>query len=139
MEKGKVYLCIIPSVVALKQKEMIVRQLKDVQTIGKGRARAAKLVQGNNAFIGLLELDAGSEVPIHKDIAEEYLYVLSGGGKITINGESFDIEKGASVYMPRYAEVSYKNGDNTSRFIQVFAGPEPATKYKSWPEITFTW
>ena len=111
----------------------------NVQIIAKGNNRAAKLVQGNNAFMGLLEIAPGFKVPLHKDVTEEYLYFLSGGGNITINGETFIVQTGSTVYMPRLAEVSYTNGDTSTRLIQVFAGPEPSEKYKSWTETTFKW
>ena len=123
----------------MKEREKIVRTLQDLQTVTKGKSRAAELVQGNNAFIGLIELDAEAKVPIHRDTREEYLYVLSGGGKIKIDGEEFDINTGTTVYMPSYSEVSYINGNEKSRFLQVFAGPEPASKYKNWEKSNFTW
>ena len=127
------------SVPSQNGKDKIVKQLKDVHTLTKGKAKAAELVQGNNAFIGMLELDPNAAVPIHRDSTEEYLYLLSGSGTITIDGESFEIEEGTTVYMPSNAEVSYKNGNTITRLIQVFAGPKPASKYKSWKETTFKW
>ena len=114
--------------------------LKDLQTIKRGNAKAATLVQGNNAYIGIIELDAGAKVPLHRDATEEYLYVLNGNGTITINGESFVIATGTTVYMPSHAEVSFTNGEATkTRFIQIFAGPEPASKYEDWEPTQFTW
>jgi hypothetical protein len=34
--------------------------------------------------------------------------------------------------MPANAEVHYTNGPDRLEAIQVFAGPEPATKYDGW-------
>ena len=73
-----------------------------------------------------------AEVPIHRDSSEEYLYVLSGNGVITIDEKSYKIKKGTIIYMPTGAEVSYKNGNVVSSFLQVFARPDPATKYSTW-------
>ena len=87
----------------------------------------------------MLELDAEAKVPIHRDTTEEYLYVLSGGGRISIDGEEFDINTGTTVYMPSYSEVSYTNGNGKTRILQVFAGTDPASKYKSWEKSNFTW
>ena len=113
---------------------------QDLKTKTKGKAKAAKLVQGNNAYVGLVELEPGASVPRHRDITEEFLYLLSGSGTITIDGDSFDIKSGSTVYMPRNSEVSYKNSDKTtSRFIQIFAGPEPGSKYKNWDDSTYKW
>ena len=121
---------------------MIVKTLDNVETLFKGKARAAELAQGKNAFIGLIELDEMAEVPIHRDSSEEYLYVLSGNGVITIDEKSYEINKGTIIYMPTGAEVSYKNGNMVSRFLQVFAGPDPATKYDTWSkngQESFSW
>ena len=87
----------------------------------------------------MIELDADAKVPIHRDTTEEYLYVLSGKGMIEIDGEEFDINTETTVYMPSYSEVSYTNGNEKTRLLQVFAGPEPASKYKSWEKSNFTW
>ena len=117
------------------EKDVVI--IQDLRTKTKGKAKVAKLVQGNNAYLGLIELAPGASVPLHRDVTEEYLYLLNGSGVITIDGDSFDIETGSTVYMPPNSEVSYKNSDNaTSRFIQIFAGPEPASKYESWEEFT---
>ena len=87
-----------------------------------------------------MELEPGASVPLHRDTTEEYLYVLIGSGTITVDGDSFSIQTGSTVYMPKNAEVSFQNSNNTfSRFIQVFAGPEPGSKYKSWKKSTFQW
>ena len=116
----------------------MVVSLQDLTTKSKGKAKASKLVQGNNAYIGLIELEPGASVPVHRDITEEYLYLLNGKGTITIDGESFDIETGSTVFMPKNAEVSYQNSkEGVSRFIQIFAGPEPGSKYKSWEQSRF--
>ena len=82
--------------------------------------------------MGLLKLAPNATVPKHKDVTEEYLYILSGGGNITINGKTTDISEGSSVYMPPYAEVSYRNGDQPTKVIQIFAKPSPADKYNNW-------
>ena len=119
--------------------ERDVVSIQDLRTKAKGKAKVAKLVQGSNAYLGLIELDPGATVPLHRDVTEEYLYLLKGSGVITIDGDSFDLEKGSTVYMPPNAEVSYKNSEEeTTRFIQIFAGPQPASKYKNWKDFTFS-
>ena len=118
----------------------MVVSLQELTTKSKGKAKASKLVQGNNAYVGLIELEPGASVPLHRDTTEEYLYLLNGKGTITIDGESFDIETGSTVFMPKNSEVSYKNSkDKISRFVQIFAGPEPGSKYKSWEQSKFQW
>ena len=123
-----------------EEKEKAVRSVQELETKSKGKTKVAELVQGDNAYIGLVELGPGASVPLHRDTTEEYLYVLSGSGTITIDGESFSVKTGSAVYMPREAAVSYQNSnETTSRFIQVFAGPEPGLKYRSWKKSTFQW
>lgn len=90
------------------------------------------LAQGENAFLGKLEMEPGAAVPMHRDATEEYIHVLEGGGEITIDGQRFTVEAGSTIYMPADAEVEYINGEAPLVAIQVFAGPEPASKYDAW-------
>ena len=47
-----------------------------------------------NAFFGVLEIQPGARVPVHRDATEEYLYIVQGGGKITIDGNTSEIKAG---------------------------------------------
>ena len=58
--------------------------------------------------------------------------MISGGGTMTIDGDEYEIGPGTTIYMPANAEVSYQNGDEEMIALQVFAGPEPASKYDAW-------
>ena len=58
--------------------------------------------------MGLLEMQAGAKVPLHRDATEEYIHILQGSGDITINGKTTKIQKGDTVYMPANAEVTFK-------------------------------
>ena len=100
--------------------------------VGGGKAQITLLGEGSEAFIGLLKLAAGVPVPKHRDPTEEYLYILSGSGEITINGVTHSLQKGNAVYMPAGAEVSFKNGTTPLVAFQVFAGPSSAEKYQAW-------
>ena len=90
------------------------------------------LARGENAYLGELVMEPGAKVPVHRDATEEYLYVLAGGGAITIDGVTSNLKVGSAVYMPANAEVSFENGDDQTKVVQVFAGPEPAAKYGTW-------
>lgn len=100
-----------------------------------GKARVTELARGSQAWVGLLELDAGGAVPEHRDTTEEYLHVIAGSGTVTIDGTVTEIGPGDTIYMPANATVSYKNGPAELRVFQVFAGPEPASKYSAWTPI----
>ena len=90
------------------------------------------LARGKSAFLGKLEMQPGAAVPLHRDATEEYIHVLEGGGVMTIDGQRFTLQAGATVYMPPNAEVQFQNGGAPLVAIQVFAGPEPAAKYDAW-------
>jgi quercetin dioxygenase-like cupin family protein len=97
-----------------------------------GKARVIELARGEQAFLGILELDGGASVPEHQDETEEYLYVLAGSGRVAIDGTTTAVGAGDAVYMPAMATVSYVNGPEPLRVVQVFAGPGPAGKYDGW-------
>ena len=99
---------------------------------GGGKARIALLAQGQNAFVGRLELAPGIGVPEHQDATEEYIYVIAGSGILTMDGKEYPVEAGSMIYMPANATVSFKNGPEPMIGVQVFAGPGPATKYDTW-------
>ena len=106
-----------------------------VRAVAQGKAKIESLVQGHNAFLGRLTLAAGQKVPLHQDKTEEYLYIIEGGGTITINNTSYQVQAGDSIYMPAKAKVSFVNGPKRLVAFQVFAGPESAQKYQKWPIV----
>ena len=103
-----------------------------VKTSPSGKAQITMLAAEANAFVGVLEMEAGATVPAHRDATEEYIYVLEGEGTITIDGTEHKIGPGNMVYMPAEAEVSFANSDKPMKVLQVFAGPKPAEKYDAW-------
>ena len=102
------------------------------RTAPSGKAYVTHLARGENAYLGELVMEPGAKVPVHRDATEEYLYVLAGGGAITIDGVTSNLKVGSAVYMPANAEVSFENGDDQTKVVQVVAGPEPAAKYGTW-------
>ncbi len=99
-----------------------------------GQTTIALLAEGHNAFIGKLELAPHAQVPEHQDPTEEYIHVLSGRAQMTMDGKSYTVEPGATIYMPAFTKVSVQNGDEPLVGLQVFAGPSPARKYDAWSE-----
>ena len=98
-------------------------------------ARVHHLARGDNAYLGRLEMAAGAAVPTHRDATEEYIYVLEGGGTMVIDGQTYAVSAGTTVFMPAHAEVSFQNGDAPLVGLQVFAGPAPAAKYDAWTRV----
>jgi quercetin dioxygenase-like cupin family protein len=101
-------------------------------TAPSGKATITHLARGQNAYLGLLRMDAGAAVPVHRDPTEEYIHVLEGGGTMMIDGQSHAVTAGTTIYMPADAEVSFQNGEQEMVAVQVFAGPEPSAKYDAW-------
>ncbi len=106
----------------------------DAQTASppSGKARVTHLARGHNAYVGHLWIAPKAGVPLHRDPTEEYLFVIEGGGVLTMNGKTYDLVKGSAVFMPAGAEVQYVNGDVPTVVLQVFAGPTSADKYRNW-------
>jgi len=86
-----------------------------------------------NAFFAVLRIQPGGKVPLHRDATEEYIYVESGTGTITIDGTDHDLRPGSGVFMPANAEVSFAvTGDGPVTVVQFFAGQGPEAKYAGW-------
>ena len=103
-----------------------------VRVSPNGQARVTILAQGFNAFLAKLEMDPGAKVPPNRDATEEYVHVLEGSGKVTIDGKSYDVAPGTTIYMPANSDCSFDNGDQKLVGIQIWAGPEPSKKYDAW-------
>lgn len=114
-----------------------VRRLEDApqRAAPPGTATIALLARGNNAFVGRLEMEPNAAVPEHQDADEEYIIVLQGHGRMTIDGVEHEVTPGSTIFMPAGATVSYQNGSERLVAIQVFAGPGSAAKYDRWTPI----
>lgn len=84
-------------------------------------------------FMAELIVPAEGKVPLHRDPADEYLFVLEGQGTIWIDEKSYELKAGSFVYMPAMAKVRFQStGKKPFRVFQVFAPKGPETKYNSW-------
>ncbi len=97
-----------------------------------GKGRVVLLNQGKNAFVAKLYLAPGAKVPVHRDVTEEYIYILKGHGVMHIDKKAYRVGPGSAIYMPANAEVTFENGSQTLEALQIFSGPEPAKKYDKW-------
>ena len=104
---------------------------------GNGKATVWQLAGAEegakNAFFGLLALAPGAKVPVHRDATEEYIYILSGTGEITIDGQTTAVGPGFGIFMPALAEVRFEvTGTEGLTAVQFFAGQGPEGKYEGW-------
>ena len=105
-----------------------------VRVVPSGKAKVRMMsMPGAQAFVGILEMDAGAKVPVHRDADDEFVYVLEGGGALFLDGERHDIQAGDLVTMPANSEVHFEAGsEGPTRVLQVFAPAESAKKYDKW-------
>jgi quercetin dioxygenase-like cupin family protein len=102
-------------------------------TICSGKARVRKLLTPENtgrtsAYLGVLEADPGCEIPRHTHTSAEILYVVSGGGFITLgSAETLPFGPDTAIHIPEGTPhlASFNTPDKTI-MIQLYApaGPE---------------
>ena len=76
---------------------------------------------------GLFWLAPGHETQadVHPDSAEIY-YVVSGKGRLVMDGEEFQVSKGMAVYIPAGVNhQSFNTGDEELCYFYAFAPPQP--------------
>ena len=89
-----------------------------------------------SAGIVQLEPGEGHERHNHPD-SEEILYVISGEGRQTVEGEAFDVAQGDLVHIP---EGDYHSTVNTSwetlKLVAVYGPPGPEETLREHPDAT---
>jgi quercetin dioxygenase-like cupin family protein len=98
-----------------------------------GKARVRKLLTTENtgqaaAYLGLLEADPGAEVPRHlHPTSAEILYVVSGGGTLTVGAEQLPFGPDTAIHIPEnQPHAAAFTGPDKTIMIQLYtpAGPE---------------
>lgn len=105
-----------------------------LKTAPHGKASIRLLSEGaESAFVGMLSIDPGITIPVHRDESEEFVYMIEGGGTISIDGVVSQVGPGDFVFMPAGAEVTFSSTDaSASKALQIFAPSQSAAKYDSW-------
>ena len=89
---------------------------------------------------GLFWLHPGheSEVDVHPDSAEIY-YVVSGTGRLIMDGEEFRVKRGLTVYIPAgVTHQSFNDGDEDLCYFYAFAPPPTGPgKAQGWNQVQF--
>lgn len=89
------------------------------------------LIEQGPASLGVLEADAGAVVPPHVHAKEtEVLYLLAGGGTMTIAGVAIAVEPTAVIQIPPGVEHSF-TATAATRALQLYSPPGPEQRFKS--------
>lgn len=89
------------------------------------------LVEQGAASWAELEIDAGAAVPPHVHPREtEVVYVLAGGGTMTIGGVAVAIEATSVVQIPPGVEHSF-TATAATRALQLYSPPGPEQRWKT--------
>jgi quercetin dioxygenase-like cupin family protein len=104
--------------------------------IANGKARVRKLLTPANtgseaAYLGVIEADPGCQITRHTHVSAEILYVVSGGGVVTLaSAETFPFGPDTAIHVPENTAhlVSFNNADKTI-MIQLYAPAGPEQRY----------
>jgi len=103
---------------------------------GKGRViigfEAANAGDGA-AYAGILELDAGVQVPEHAHPdATELLYLFEGSGTLTVAGKPYPVAAGSAVQVPPGVKHAF-TATSAVRALQAYTPSGPEQRFKAAP------
>lgn len=100
----------------------IFHHLKDIATKDIAPGYHSKIIHTDTNTINFIEVDAGSNLPIHQHIHEQCTFILEGKFQLTVGGESKLMEKGAFAIIP--PNVPHGGSAITDcKLIDLFAPP----------------
>jgi quercetin dioxygenase-like cupin family protein len=104
--------------------------------IAGGKARVRKLLTTDNtghqtAYLGVLEADPGAEIPRHlHPTSAEILYVVSGGGVLTVGAEPIPFGPDTAIHIPEnQPHLASFTGPDKTIMIQLYAPPGPEQRF----------
>ena len=102
--------------------------------VGKGKARILidEKATGSNAIsLSLLEFSPGLELPRHEHAgASEVLYILSGGGKLTVGSEVMPYGPDTALAIPGGQPHAGQIGGAATTAVQIYAPAGPEQRYR---------
>ena len=100
---------------------------------GKGKAQLLlepDRTAGRQAYLGVLELEAGAAVPEHKHPAEaEILYVIEGDAELVSGGQTLRAEKDTALQVPPGVLHAGRVAKG-ARILQIYAPAGPEQRFK---------
>lgn len=82
-----------------------------------------KPMWGDNIMMNVVELEAGSEVPLHSHPNEQAGIVLEGEFEFTIGEEKKTVKKGEFYLIPGGIEHRVLTGNQPSKALDIFSPP----------------
>ena len=74
--------------------------LKEQVAYQPGQVVSKTLAQNEHVSLTLFSFDKGEEISTHESGGDAFVTCLDGVGKITIDGEEFELHEGDSIVMP---------------------------------------
>ncbi len=107
--------------------------------LGKGSAFVQVLLHRDNglasAALSRIRAKAGWEIPSHRHAdADEILYVLDGGGSLTVSGRTRPVSEDMAIWIPRGEEHSFVIGKEGFLAIQIYAPGGPEQRFLKAPK-----
>ena len=74
--------------------------LKDQVAYQKGQVVSKTLAQNEHLSVTLFSFDKGEEISTHESGGDAFVTCLDGVGRITIDGQEYELHEGESIVMP---------------------------------------
>jgi quercetin dioxygenase-like cupin family protein len=87
------------------------------------------------AYLGLGRFEPGAEIGEHDHPGSaELLYIVSGSGRMTVEGVTLKVVAGDAIRIPPGARHSFRNsGQVPLEAVQLYLPPGPEARFKLWP------
>lgn len=82
----------------IKKAEIV--KLKEQVSYQDGQIISKTLIQNQSVSITIFSFDKGEEISSHESDGDAFVTCLDGIGKITIDGNDFELKEGESIVMP---------------------------------------
>jgi mannose-6-phosphate isomerase-like protein (cupin superfamily) len=91
-----------------------------------------EVVGSKLASLGRLVAQAGAEVPLHiHDTSTELLYIVGGGGAMTVGGVEMLVAAGDAIQIPAGVEHSFRVGADELVAAQIYTPAGPEQRFKA--------
>lgn len=87
-----------------------------------------------NIYLGRGRFLPGATIPEHvHETSAEIVYVVSGSGHLKIAAESYEVQEGDAIYIPRNTPHSFENtGKVPVSIIQLYSPSGPEERFRRW-------